>query len=100
VAPESKLQAYQISRIRRLPSKRIGARSLAALIDLDCLGITDFAAHPIQRHEDIVARCCDAWNFFTNDIATVRLITTREYARAVKGLGSWHKRSRTLTKLG
>jgi transposase len=34
--------------------------------------------------EDIVARCCDAWNFFANDIATVRSITTREYAKTVK----------------
>jgi hypothetical protein len=34
--------------------------------------------------EDIVARCCDAWNFFANDSATVRSITTREYAKTVK----------------
>ncbi|MGI3213305.1 IS630 family transposase [Roseovarius tibetensis] len=38
-----------------------------------------------ETYEDIVARSCDAWNFFANDIATVRSITTREYAKAVKG---------------
>ena len=38
-----------------------------------------------ETYENIVARCCDAWNFFANDIATVRSITTREYAKAVKG---------------
>ncbi len=31
------------------------------------------------------ARCCDAWNFFANDIATVRSITTREYVKEVNG---------------
>ena len=38
-----------------------------------------------ETYEDIVARCCDAWNFFANDIAAVRSITTREYAKPVKG---------------
>lgn len=38
-----------------------------------------------ETYDDIVARCCDAWNFFANDIATVRSITIREYAKAVKG---------------
>lgn len=38
-----------------------------------------------QTYDDIVARCCDAWNSFANDTATVRSITTREYAKAVKG---------------
>jgi hypothetical protein len=38
-----------------------------------------------ETYEDIVARCCDAWNFFANDIATVRSITTREYVKEVKG---------------
>ena len=37
-----------------------------------------------ETYDDIVARCCDAWNFFANDTATVRSITTREYAKAVK----------------
>lgn len=37
-----------------------------------------------ETYEDIVARCCDAWNFFAKDIATVRSITTRDYAKAVK----------------
>ena len=37
-----------------------------------------------ETYEEIVARCCDAWNFFAKDIVTVRSITTREYAKAVK----------------
>lgn len=37
-----------------------------------------------ETYEDIVARCCDPWNFFDNDIATVRSIAAREYAKAVK----------------
>ncbi len=37
-----------------------------------------------ETYDEIVARCCDAWNFFANDTATVRSITTREYAKAVK----------------
>ncbi|MBC7285680.1 MAG: hypothetical protein H5U12_30450, partial [Hoeflea sp.] len=37
-----------------------------------------------ETYEDIVARCCDAWNFFANDSVTVRSITTREYAKTVK----------------
>jgi len=40
--------------------------------------------------DDIVARCCDAWNVFANDIATVRSITTREYAKPVKDSGRWY----------
>jgi transposase len=34
---------------------------------------------------DIVARCCDARNFLANDIATLRSITGRDYAKAVRG---------------
>jgi hypothetical protein len=34
--------------------------------------------------EEIVARCCDARNFFANDSDTVRSITTRDYAKTVK----------------
>ena len=34
---------------------------------------------------DIVARCCDAWNFFANNIATLRSIAARDYAKAVRG---------------
>ena len=37
-----------------------------------------------ETYDDIVARCCDAWNFFANDINMVRSITNREYAKAVK----------------
>ena len=35
--------------------------------------------------DEIVARCCDAWTFFAGDTATVRSITNRDYAKAVKG---------------
>jgi len=34
---------------------------------------------------DIVARCCEAWNFFAVDPAHVRSITTRECVKAVSG---------------
>jgi transposase len=37
-----------------------------------------------ETYEEIVARCCDAWNFFANDSDTVRSITTRDYAKTVK----------------
>lgn len=37
-----------------------------------------------DKYDDIVARCCDAWNFFANDPSRVRSITEREYARAVR----------------
>jgi hypothetical protein len=43
----------------------------------------DYAARkfpPPPRHDR-----CDAWNAFANDTATVRSMTTREYAKAVKG---------------
>ena len=38
-----------------------------------------------ETYEEIVTRCCDAWNVFANDTATVRSITTRDYAKAVNG---------------
>ena len=37
-----------------------------------------------ETYEDIVTRCCSAWNFFANDTDTVRSITTRDYTKAVK----------------
>jgi len=37
-----------------------------------------------ETADDIVSRCCEAWNFFANDIDTVRSITKRNYAKAVK----------------
>ncbi|MEI4235472.1 transposase, partial [Roseovarius sp. D22-M7] len=37
-----------------------------------------------KPREKIVARCRDAWNFFANDIATMRAVTTREYAKAIE----------------
>ena len=35
--------------------------------------------------DDIVARCCEAWNFFANDPDRVRSITDRDYVKAVNG---------------
>ena len=37
-----------------------------------------------ETYEQIVTRCCEAWNFFANDTTTIRSITSREYAKAVK----------------
>ena len=34
--------------------------------------------------DDIVSRCCDAWNFFGDDPDRVRSITNRDYAKAVR----------------
>lgn len=42
------------------------------------------AVSVFQTYDEIVTRCCEAWNFFANDTTTVRSITTREYAKAVK----------------
>ena len=36
-----------------------------------------------DTHDQIVDRCCDAWNFFANDKKAVRSITAREYAKTV-----------------
>jgi len=44
----------------------------------NCLAISVF-----DTHDDIVARCCDAWNFFANDQERVLSISDREYAKAV-----------------
>jgi hypothetical protein len=44
-----------------------------------------FAIAVVETCADILARCCDAWNFFFKDSATVRSITRREYAIRVKG---------------
>ena len=38
-----------------------------------------------ETYDEIVERCCDAWNFFANDAEAVKSITTREYAKAVRG---------------
>ncbi|WP_297773316.1 hypothetical protein [uncultured Roseovarius sp.] len=50
------------------------------------LGANRLVISVFETYEDILARCCDAWNAFANDIATVRSITTREYAKAVADL--------------
>lgn len=41
--------------------------------------------------DDIVSRCCDAWNVFADDTTTIRSIATREYAKAVKDEGRWYQ---------
>ena len=48
-----------------------------------CLRANRLAISIFETYDDIVAKCCDAWNFFANDIPTVRSITTRDYAKAV-----------------
>jgi hypothetical protein len=35
--------------------------------------------------DDIVSRCCDAWNFVADDPDRVRSITNRDYAKTVRG---------------
>ncbi|MCA3444742.1 MAG: transposase, partial [Rhodobacter sp.] len=42
------------------------------------------ASSAFETYEQIVTRCCEAWNFFANDTTTIRSITSREYAKAVK----------------
>ena len=37
-----------------------------------------------ETYDEIVAKCCDAWNFFAENIDTVRSITSRDYAITVK----------------
>lgn len=44
----------------------------------NCLAISVF-----DTYDDIVTRCCEAWNFFANDPQRVRSISDREYARTV-----------------
>jgi transposase len=34
-----------------------------------------------DTYDDIVDKCCDAWNFFADDLATVVSITSREWAQ-------------------
>jgi transposase len=40
-----------------------------------------------ETYQKIVTQCCDAWNFFANDIEVevVKSITTHDYAKTVKG---------------
>ncbi|MDZ7711324.1 MAG: transposase [Roseovarius sp.] len=49
-----------------------------------CLRANRLAISVFEADAEIVARCCDAWNFFAGDIEAVRSITTRDYAKAVK----------------
>jgi len=43
-----------------------------------------------ETYQDIVTQRCDGWNFFANDIESIKSITSREYAIAVKGQGRWY----------
>lgn len=49
-----------------------------AYLRANCLAISVF-----DTYDDIVARCCKAWNCFANDPERVRSISDREYAREV-----------------
>ncbi|TFL16140.1 IS630 family transposase, partial [Jannaschia formosa] len=41
------------------------------------------AISTMDTWDDIVTRCCEAWNFFAGDPDRVRSITNRDYAKAV-----------------
>ena len=43
-----------------------------------------------DTYDDIVTRCCEAWNFFADNIDIVRSITRREYAKTVNLQGRWY----------
>ena len=51
-----------------------------AYLRANCLAISVF-----EIYQEIVTQCCDAWNFFVNDVEAVKSITTRDYAKTVKG---------------
>ncbi|MCF8483087.1 MAG: hypothetical protein K9H25_21900 [Rhodospirillum sp.] len=36
-----------------------------------------------DTHDEIIDRCCEAWNFFANDPKAVQSITSRQYAKTV-----------------
>lgn len=36
-----------------------------------------------DTYDDIIRRCCEAWNFFANDPERVRSIASRDYAKTV-----------------
>ena len=38
----------------------------------------------LETEAEIVYRCCEAWNFFANDIDTVQSITARDYAKTFR----------------
>ncbi|TFL17228.1 transposase, partial [Jannaschia formosa] len=42
------------------------------------------AISTMDTRDDILTRCCEAWNFFAGDPDRVRSITNREYAKAVR----------------
>jgi hypothetical protein len=46
------------------------------LIETACayLRANRLASSVVETYDDIGPRCCDAWNFFANDSATVRLL--------------------------
>jgi hypothetical protein len=48
-----------------------------------CLRANRLAISVFETYDEIIARCCDAWNFFANDAATVQSITTRQYTKTV-----------------
>ena len=53
-------------------------QNILACLRANCLAISVF-----DTYDDIVTRCCQAWNFFANDPERVRSISDREYAKAV-----------------
>lgn len=49
----------------------------------DYLRANRLAFAVFDTYDDIVTRCCEAWNSFADNIDLVRSITRREYAKAV-----------------
>ena len=45
----------------------------------------------MDSRDEIVTRCCDAWNFFADDQDRVRSITDRDYVKTVSGQGRWYE---------
>ena len=69
--------------VEQCAGKPLGSEGLGPFIEH--LRANRLAISVFETCDEIVTQCCNAWNFFANDIATVRSITTREYAKAVKG---------------
>ncbi len=56
-----------------------------AYIRSNKLAITVF-----DTYDEIVTKCCDAWNFFANDTDVVKSIASQDYAKTVNLWGDWY----------
>ena len=50
-----------------------------------CLRANRLAISVFETDAEIMERWCDAWTFFAGDIEAIKSITSRDYAKAVKG---------------